>query len=83
MNNDWYEFAEYGTINKLTIFLQRNGFSRETAMYIRQHRSDYVVGLDDREPEHERISFLETALERYNDGQSKKLYCIAAAYAFG
>lgn len=49
MNNDWYEFVEYGTINKLTIF-QRNGFSRETALFIRQHRSEYVIGLDDREP---------------------------------
>ena len=46
MDNDWYEYVEYGTINKLTIFLQRNGFSRETAMYIRQHRDEYVVGLD-------------------------------------
>jgi hypothetical protein len=50
MNNDWYEFVEYGTINKLTIFLQRNGFSRETALFIRKHRSEYVVGLDDNKP---------------------------------
>lgn len=46
IDNDWYEFVEYGTINKLTIFLQRNGFSRETAMYIRHHRYNYVEGLD-------------------------------------
>ncbi|NCB52024.1 MAG: hypothetical protein EOM54_09115, partial [Clostridia bacterium] len=26
-----------------TILLQRNGFSREAATYIRQHRTDYVV----------------------------------------
>lgn len=45
MHNDWYEFVEYGTINKLTIFHQRNEFSRETAMYIRQHRDEYVEGL--------------------------------------
>lgn len=45
MDNDWYEYVEYGTINKLTIFLQRNGFSRETAMYIREHRNEYVDGL--------------------------------------
>ncbi|TGJ77236.1 hypothetical protein [Caproiciproducens galactitolivorans] len=50
MNNDWYEFVEYGTTNKLTIFLQRNGFSRETALFIRKHRSEYVVGLDDSKP---------------------------------
>jgi superfamily II DNA/RNA helicase len=50
MDNDWYEFVEYGTINKLTIFLQRNGFSRETALFIRQHRNEYVIGLDDSKP---------------------------------
>lgn len=35
--NDWYEYVEYGTTNALTIFLQRNGFSREAASYIRHH----------------------------------------------
>lgn len=40
MNNDRYEFVEYGTTNKLTIFLQRNGFFRETALFIRKHRSE-------------------------------------------
>lgn len=50
MSNDWYEYVEYGTINKLTIFLQRNGFSRETAMYIRKYRDAYVDGLDDSKP---------------------------------
>ena len=50
MDNDWYEYVEYGTINPLTIFLQRNGFSRETAMYIRQHRNEYVTGLDEGAP---------------------------------
>lgn len=34
---------EYGTTNPLTILLQRNGFSREAATYIRTHRDDYVV----------------------------------------
>ena len=33
-NPDWYEFVEYGTTLPLPIFLQRNGFSRESAMYI-------------------------------------------------
>ena len=45
-NNDWYEYVEYGTTNPLTIFLQRNGFSRETAAYIKTHRKDYVVRAD-------------------------------------
>ena len=43
--NDWYEFVEYGTINQLTIMLQRNGFTRESATYIRQHK-EYVVDKD-------------------------------------
>lgn len=49
MKNDWYEYVEYGTTNPLTIFLQRNGFSRETAMYIREH-DEYIVDLDIGEP---------------------------------
>jgi superfamily II DNA/RNA helicase len=35
--DDWYEYVEYGTTNHLTIFLQRNGFSREASTYIKQH----------------------------------------------
>lgn len=42
MPNDWYEFVEYGTSNPLSIMLQRHGFSRETALYIRANRSAYV-----------------------------------------
>jgi superfamily II DNA/RNA helicase len=41
-DNDWYEYVEYGSTNKLTIFLQRNGFTRETATYIRTHKDLYV-----------------------------------------
>lgn len=41
---DWYEFVEYGTINQLTITLQRSGFSREASTYIKQHRDEYVTG---------------------------------------
>ena len=42
-DNDWYEFVEYGSTNPLTILLQRHGFSRETAEYIKQNKSKYVV----------------------------------------
>lgn len=35
--NNWYEYIEYGTTNPLTILLQRNGFSRESARYIKEH----------------------------------------------
>lgn len=37
-DNNWYEYVEFGTTNPLTILLQRNGFSREAATYIRGHR---------------------------------------------
>ena len=35
--NDWYEYVEYGTDNPITIGLQRLGFSRESAAYLRTH----------------------------------------------
>ncbi len=41
--NNWYEYVEFGTTNSLMILLQRNGFSRESAIYIRQHQEEYVV----------------------------------------
>jgi superfamily II DNA/RNA helicase len=41
--NDWYEYVEYGTTNALSIFLQRYGFSRETAEFIKANRTEYVV----------------------------------------
>lgn len=42
IDNDWYEYVEYGTMNPLTIFLQRNGFSREASTYVKQHL-EYVT----------------------------------------
>lgn len=45
ISNDWYEYVEYGTMNPFTIFLQRNGFSRETSTYIKQHR-EYTTQID-------------------------------------
>ena len=42
-NNDWYEYVEFGSTNELTIFLQRNGLTRDTADYIREHKDKYVV----------------------------------------
>ncbi len=41
--NDWYEFVEYGSTNKKSIMIQKFGFSREAALYILAHESDYVV----------------------------------------
>lgn len=45
-DNDWYEYVEYGSTNKLTIFLQRNGFTREASNFIRKSQNQYVVYLD-------------------------------------
>lgn len=42
-DNDWYEYVEYGSTNKLTIFFQRNGLSRDASDYIREHRDIYIV----------------------------------------
>lgn len=42
-DNDWYEYVEYGTTNKLRITLQRSGFTREASHYIRSHALEYVV----------------------------------------
>lgn len=45
-DNNWYEFVEYGTTNEITVFLQRNGFSRETANYIKDH-PEYILRTDE------------------------------------
>ncbi len=44
-DNNWYEFVEYGTTNEITVFLQRNGFSRESANYIKDH-PEYIFRQD-------------------------------------
>ena len=43
--NDWYEFVEYGSVNKETISIQKNGFSRESAIYILAH-PEYIAQTD-------------------------------------
>lgn len=45
MQNDWYEYVEYGTTNPLTIMLQRNGFTRETATFLKQHK-EFLIDVD-------------------------------------
>lgn len=42
-DNNWYEYVEYGTTKPVTIFLQRIGFTRENATYIREHRDKYIL----------------------------------------
>lgn len=43
ITNDWYEFVEYGSTSPLTIMLERNGFSREAATFIKDHEQSFVV----------------------------------------
>lgn len=45
--NDWYEFVEYGTTNRLRIILQRSGFKRDSTEYIRRNADKYVRGTPD------------------------------------
>ena len=42
-DNNWYEYVEFGTTNPLTILLQRNGFLRESATFIKKHKDEYVA----------------------------------------
>lgn len=41
--SNWYDYVEFGMTNPLTILLQRNGFTREVATYIRNYQGEYVV----------------------------------------
>lgn len=41
--NDWYEYVEFGTTNKICILLQKNGFSPEVATYIQKHEDLYIT----------------------------------------
>ena len=42
-DNNWYKYIEFWITNPLTILLQRNGFSRDSATYIRNQKEEYVV----------------------------------------
>jgi len=43
---DWYEFVEYGATEPLIIWLQRNGFTRETATYIYANHTKFVMNIN-------------------------------------
>lgn len=47
--NDWYEYVEYGTTNEITRFLQRVGFSRESATYLElpRNKEKFIVEQED------------------------------------
>lgn len=42
--NDWYRFMEYGTDSDLRIWLQQNGYSRESSEYIEANKDVLVEG---------------------------------------
>ncbi|MDO5747460.1 MAG: hypothetical protein Q4P66_07380 [Actinomycetaceae bacterium] len=42
-DNDWYEYIEYGTTKQETILLQRLGFTRESATYIRTNIPNAIL----------------------------------------
>ena len=41
--NDWYKFLEYGTDSDLRIWLQQNGYSRESSEYIEEHKGELII----------------------------------------
>lgn len=41
LQNNWYEFIEYGTSDEFRIWLQKNGYSREAASFIEKHSEYY------------------------------------------
>lgn len=48
LQNDWYKFLEYGTDSDLRIWLQQNGYSRESSEYIEEHKDKLIVEEFDR-----------------------------------
>jgi hypothetical protein len=45
--NDWYEFVEYGTTNRLRLILQHSDFKWDSTGYIRRNADKYVRGTPD------------------------------------
>lgn len=44
--NDWYRFMEYGTDSDLRIWLQQNGYSRESSEYIEDNKDEFIIQAD-------------------------------------
>ena len=43
LQNDWYEYVEYGTRNPLSIILQQSGFTREASRYIKENKDTLII----------------------------------------
>lgn len=41
ISNDWYEYVEFGSSDSLELKLQRLGYSRETAKYIKENKAKF------------------------------------------
>lgn len=44
--NDLYRFMEYGTDSDLRIWLQQNGYSRESSAYIEDNKDEFIIQAD-------------------------------------
>lgn len=43
LDNNWYQYLEYGTSSDLRIWLQQNGYSRESSQYIESNADDLII----------------------------------------
>ena len=44
ISNDWYEYVEFGSSDSFELKLQRLGYSRETAKYIKENKVKFIKG---------------------------------------
>lgn len=68
---DWYEFVEFGSTNRLSIFLQRNGYSRDSSIYLMSHRQKYII------PDKQAFKISNLVFQSENEGvvsESKDIY---------
>lgn len=73
LDNDWYEYVEYGTTNHLNILLQQCGFTRETSRYIKQNQNQYIM-IDSKNIFHLRKSLLQCERMSVREEVEKIIY---------
>jgi len=66
--NDWYEYIEYGTNNKIVIKLQKHGLTREFALELKNKYSNYI-----KYDENEDMFLLEKILKTDDDDLKEAL----------
>ena len=71
ISNDWYEYIEYGTNNKIVIKLQKHGLTREFALQIKNKYSNYI------EYDNEDIFLSEEILKIKDDDLKEALTTVA------